>query len=104
GDRERRGRDERGQRQRGDRPDARHCWRVVAGSPLEAAPSVLPSAVVTSLALARLLPSRARLPATVTTSPTFIGSRSHPRCCSWCGAPISQAHRAERPVSSLTRI
>src|SRR5262249_59062970 len=96
-------RHDRGECQRGDGLMAHHCWRVV-GSPLDAAPSVLPSAVVTNLAFARLLPSRARLPATVTTSPTFIVSRSHPPCCSWCGAPISHAHRTARPSSSLTVI
>ena len=52
------------------------------GSPLDAAPSLLPSAVVTVRALARLAPVRARLPSTVTTSPSFIVSRSQPRCCS----------------------
>src|SRR6266496_2780354 len=80
-----------------------HSSRYGVSSWLEAAKSRLPVAVInTVFVFAWLLPSRARVPSTVTVSPTFMELRVQPALINCVGLASSHPQFATFPVSSVT--
>src|SRR2546425_8726103 len=89
-----------GNQQRGLKP-ATTNYGVSAS--LDAAPSFCPvAAIVTLLALTRLLPFFAAVPLIITSSPSFIVVRVHPRFWRPCGGPPFDSPLGDLPAGFFT--